>query len=80
MLKRTTTTCWYCHLHDDSKKSSYSILDKHGCCKRCGTNLKKYPTRESHEYPDISNEKITREVLGTREKFAIFDENDQDNW
>jgi len=66
--------CWYCHLN------GYHILDKFECCKRCGTNLKKYPTRESHPKPDLDDAKIARKVLGTRTKFTILDENDQDGW
>ena len=76
MLKKLT--CWYCHLN------GYDVLNKLGCCKRCGTNLKKYPTRKSLPYPCSKNraadEQIDREVLGTREKFCIPDENDQDDW
>lgn len=62
-------TCWYCHLN------GRNILDEFNCCKRCGTNLKKYPTRESHPYPDLDDEKIAQEVLGTREKCDIRDDN-----
>jgi len=74
IMRTKDVRCWYCQLHGKN------ILDKYGCCKRCRTNLKKYPTRESLQYPDTSNEKIVREVLGTREKFIILDENDQDDW
>ena len=65
IMKAKYVRCWYCHLH------GYNMLDKFGCCKRCGTNLKKYPTRESHLKPNLDDEKIAREVLGTREKFKI---------
>ena len=74
IMKTKYVRCWYCHLN------GYTILDKHGCCKRCGTNLKKYPTREKHMKPDLSDEKIAREVLGTRTRFTIGDENDQGSW
>ena len=65
-------TCWYCHMN------GRNIIDKFNCCKRCGTNLKKYPTRESHPYPDLDDEKIAKEVLGTREKCDIRDDNHYD--
>lgn len=64
------TMCWNCRLHGPN------ILDEYGCCKRCGTNLKKYPTRDSHEYPDLGK-KLEDEVLGQREKFNI--PNDDNN-
>ena len=74
IMRTKETRCWYCHLH------GYNILDEFGCCKRCGTNLKRYPTRDKHPTLDLSDEKISREVLGTRWKFTIPDENDQDDW
>jgi len=58
-------TCWNCHLN------GRSILDEFGCCKRCGTNLQKYPTRDSHPYPDLDDKKLSQEVLGVREKCDI---------
>ncbi len=61
-------TCWYCHINGKN------ILDEHGCCKRCGTNLKKYPTLESHRYPELGK-KLDGEVLGHRDRFVIPDEN-----
>ena len=54
--------CWNCGLH------GHSILDKYGCCLRCKTNLKKYPTESSHPYPNLSNETVSTEVLGLRTK------------
>jgi len=65
MTAKKYTRCWYCHIN------GYNILDEHGCCKRCGTNLKKYPKRDKLEYPDLTTEKIAQEVLGYREKFSI---------
>jgi len=59
------TTCWYCHLN------GYAILDKWGCCKRCGTNLKKWSHRGKLIYPSLNDEKLAREVLGTRERCDI---------
>lgn len=70
-MSKKYVRCWYCSLN------GYNILDASGSCKRCGTNLKKYPTRESHIYPDLNTERITREVLGTREKFSIPYDSDQ---
>jgi len=70
-MSKQTTTCWYCHLHDNKNKSSYSILDKWGCCKRCGTNLKKWTHRGKLIYPSLNDEKLAQEVLGTREKCDI---------
>lgn len=74
IMKTTYFRCWYCHLN------GYNIVDKLGCCKRCGTNLKKYSIREKHMKPDLSDERIAREVLGSREKFTVNDENNQDDW
>ena len=72
--KLKKTTCWFCH------SNGYAILDKFGYCKRCGTNLKKYPTRDSIPYPKVSSDEVSREVLGTRDKFTIPDDNDQGDW
>jgi hypothetical protein len=74
IMKAKYARCWNCHLN------GFSILDNFGCCKRCGTNLKKYPTRDKHMKPDLSDERIAREVLGSRDKFTVRDENDQDDW
>ena len=69
--------CWYCRLHGNKDK----VLDKYGCCKRCGTNLKRFPNRASHPYPDMSN--LDAQVLGYRQKFTIPGddiEQDQRSW
>ena len=58
-------TCWYCNI------SGPNILDESGCCKRCGTNLKKWPKRNKLGYPNINSDKLAREVLGTRERCTI---------
>jgi len=58
-------TCWYCHLHGES------ICDEWGCCKRCGTNLKKWSSRDKLIYPSLSDERLAQEVLGTRERCDI---------
>ena len=72
-IKRKEITCWYCKIHGKN------ILDKHGCCKRCGTNLKKYPTRECHPYPKL--DRIEREVLGDVVPINATDvANDQEEW
>jgi len=68
--------CWYCRIH------GYNILDEFDCCKRCGTNLKRWPIRKSHPYPDeikreFGDEKLSAEVLGTRQKFVIPPEFDE---
>jgi len=66
-------TCWYCRLNGKN------ILDKYGCCKRCGTNLKKYPSRDKHLYPNLKN--IDREVLGDVVPINIADiNNKQEEW
>ncbi len=76
MTDKVTTgkriTCWFCHIN------GRNILDKDGKCKRCGTNLKKYPIRDKHPYPNMKN--LDREVLGHRDKFYIPDDSDQNNW
>lgn len=56
-------TCWYC------KNNGYNILDEFGCCKTCGTNLIKYPYRDSLKYPDMRN--VENEILGHREPCEI---------
>ncbi len=63
--KQKQVTCWYCHLH------GYNICDEWGCCKRCGTNLKKWSSRDKLIYPSLSDEKLAQEVLGTRERCDI---------
>jgi len=57
--------CWFC-----SKDSRYTLTES-GCCTRCGTNLKKYPTMKDHPYPDINDKIITKEILGIRKQFNI---------
>lgn len=74
IMRTKDIRCWYCQLHGKN------ILDEFGCCKRCGTNLKKYPNRDSHMYPELNTEKVSQEVLGTREKFNLPDDNDQGDW
>jgi hypothetical protein len=56
--------CWHCNLNGQD------ILDKFGCCKRCGTNLlnKKRPV-----YPDLRDETICAEVLGQRKSIKPGD-------
>lgn len=60
-------SCWHCNLITDT------ILDKHGCCKRCGTNLTKYPTRKFLPYPKelIDHKLLEDNVLGDRAKFTL---------
>lgn len=70
-MSKYTTTCWYCHLHDNSKRSSYSILDKWGCCKRCGTNLKRWSRQGKLIYPSLNDGRLAQEVLGSRESCDI---------
>lgn len=72
-MSKKRITCWRCHLNGKN------ILDKYGCCKRCGTNLKKYPTLESHQYPDLE-EKHETETLGHRARFVITDSDGQGDW
>ena len=73
-------TCWHCKLHGKN------ILDKYGCCKRCGTNLIKYPTYDSHPYPvEIlasarGDSKLDAEVLGSRERFTVPEDSGQGDW
>jgi rRNA maturation endonuclease Nob1 len=54
-------TCWYC------KSNGKNILDEYGCCKRCGTNLKKWKKREDLKYPIKSQSQLENEVLGCRQ-------------
>jgi len=70
--------CWYCHLYLPHSKKG--ILNEYGCCKRCGTNLKKYPTLDSHRPEKCvafgpvyvgNDEELEYEVLGIREKCNI---------
>jgi len=65
LLAKRDIRCWYCQLHGND------ILDKFGCCKRCETNLIKYPHRGKLIYPGLNDEKLAQEVLGTREKCVI---------
>lgn len=74
IMRTKDVRCWYCHLH------GYNILDEFGCCKRCGTNLKKYPTRDSHLKPNLDDDAIAGEVLGTRKSFTLADDNGQGDW
>jgi len=64
--------CWYCKLN------GYDILDKFGCCKRCGTNLKKYPYWKKKS--ELNTEQIAQEVLGIRQGFVLPKDNEQGNW
>jgi len=57
--------CWYC------KNNGIKILDKFGCCTRCGTNLKLYPTMKKLPYPRIDNYTLSKEVLGQRKQFDL---------
>jgi len=66
------TRCWFCKLNGND------ILDKFGCCKRCGTNLKKYPRWKKKQ--QLNTEEIAKEVLGVRQGFIIPDDNEQGNW
>lgn len=74
IMKAKYVRCWNCHLN------GFDILDIFGCCKRCKTNITKYPSREKHLKPDLSDERVAREVLGSREKFTVNDDNSQDGW
>ena len=74
IMKAKYVRCWHCHLN------GFAILDVFGCCKRCGTNVTEYPTREMHTKPDLSDERIAREVLGSREKFTVRNDDSQDDW
>lgn len=66
--------CWYCKFH------GVNILDKFGCCIRCGTNLKKYPTMKNLPYPKIDNDTIAKKVLGnTTHADLKFSFNDKEN-
>lgn len=64
--------CWYCKLHGQN------ILDEFGCCKRCETNLKKYPRWK--RVPWLNTEQIAQEVLGFRQRFVIPKDDEQENW
>lgn len=68
--ERKYRLCWYCQLHGKN------ILDKYGCCKRCGTNLKRWKSRSKLKYPNLSN--IENEVLGIRQKTNVSDIEDED--
>lgn len=75
-MPKQVITCWHCKLH------GCNILDDFDCCKRCGTNLEKYPTHESHPYPEeirreFGDEKLAAKVLGTRQKFTVPPEFDE---
>jgi len=66
--------CWYC------KNNGTNMLDKFGCCNRCGTNLKKYPTMKTLPYPKIDDETIAKQVLGnTTHTDLKFSFNDKEN-
>ena len=79
-MHKKALACWNCRLIGNN------ILDEFGCCKRCGTNITKYPTKNSHAYPrellgsKAGDEALVVEVLGSREKFVIPEETDQNDW
>ena len=64
--------CWYCKLHGQD------ILDEFGCCKRCGTNLKKWPRWKKNS--GLNTEQIAQEVLGLRQRFVVPKDDEQENW
>lgn len=72
--KKKITRCWHCRYNHPE-----GVLDEHGCCRRCGTNLRKYPTKASHRYPDLGRG-LEVEVLCYREHFAIPSCDDQGDW
>jgi len=72
--KKKFTRCWYCRYNHPK-----GVIDEDGCCRKCGTTLRKYPTRASHRYPDLGT-KLEREVLGHREHFTIPADDAKGDW
>lgn len=75
--KKKMCYCWYCNLIDGR-----GILDEYGCCRRCGTNLRRYPNRKDHPCPDLG-QPHEYETLGHRERFMLPDEEaktEQEEW
>jgi len=64
--KHERRDCWYCSLEGTH------ILDKYGCCIRCGTNLKERKKMEELPYPNElkfeNAEQFEKQILGYRQQ------------